>query len=96
MASSLCFQAIRLKAKLKTKTMKNINEIKGTLLSNKQMKDLKGGTLNGGGGGFEIGFTCPTICTNHGQVAGSCFKSMYGTCECLVYGNSVTGCTHWS
>ena len=25
--------------------MKNINEIKGTLLSNKQMKDLKGGMM---------------------------------------------------
>ena len=50
--------------------MKNINEIKGTLLSNKQMKDLKGG--------YSIQYYC---CWGSKSEPYRCVSSGIGNCS---------------
>ena len=59
---------------------KSIHEIKGTLLSNKQMKELRGGQ------GY-----CPRTCGSHGQ--GTCAAWPGQTsCLCTYNGISADGC----
>lgn len=60
---------------------KNINEIKGTLLSNKQMKDLKGG-LSGG---------CYGKCYVN-NVSGTCHLIGPNDCACSADRSGDTGC----
>jgi len=60
---------------------KKMNEVKGLLLSNKQMKGLMGGR--------QIN-VCPSGCsTNQGY--GECYSSG-GQCNCKLYGLSMVGC----
>ena len=61
---------------------KNIHEISGKALSDKQMKDLVGGAGIGGG--------CPKSC-KIGTVKGSCSKTISAGCMCSTSDNTSSG-----
>lgn len=62
---------------------KKMNEISGTLLSNKQMRDLKGGQV----------ISCNKSCTV-GSVSGRCKWTTLGACACTAdpTGGTTKGC----